>query len=129
MSIVLKLYRVYNVVMTNLLTRLFFNAIGLFVIAQYVPGIKVTGFYPALISAFVLGLLNVFIRPILLILTLPITVVTLGLFAFIVNASLFYFAASFIEGFYVENFGYALLGSLFMSVISTIGNRWISGKK
>lgn len=129
MSIEIKTYRAYNVVMTNLLTRLFFNAIGLFLIAQYVPGIHVTGFYPALISAFVLGLLNVFIRPILLVLTLPVTIVTLGLFAFIINASLFYFAASFIEGFDVDSFASALLGSLFMSVISAIGNRWISGKK
>ncbi|MEY3783763.1 MAG: hypothetical protein RLZZ230_85 [Candidatus Parcubacteria bacterium] len=113
--------------MKNLLPRLFFNAIGLFVIAYYIPGIHVTGFYPALIAAFILGVLNVFIRPLLLILTFPITVVTLGLFAFVINALLFQFAASFIDGFDVDGFGYALLGSFFMSIISTIGNRWISG--
>ena len=116
---------VYNVPMT-LILRLLFNALGLFLIAELIDGIVVTGFYPALIAAVVLGLLNLIIRPILLILTLPITIVTLGLFAFVINAALFLFAASFIEGFAVENFWYALLGSLLMSIVSAIGNRWIN---
>ncbi len=115
--------------MNNILLRLFFNALGLFLIAYYIPGITVTGFYPALIAAFILGVLNVFIRPILLILTFPVTVITLGLFALVINALLFWFAASFIEGFAVDGFVYALIGSVFMSVISTIGNRWISGSR
>lgn len=107
--------------------RLFFNALGLFVIAYYIPGITVTGFYPALISAFILGVLNVFLRPILLILTLPITMLTLGLFSFVINAFLFWFVASFIQGFSVDSFAHALIGSLFMSIISVVGGRWISG--
>ncbi len=118
---------VYNTDM-SLLLRLLFNALGLILIAKYVPGISVEGLYPAIISAFTLGVLNVFIRPILLILTFPITVITIGLFAFVVNALLFYFAASFIDGFAVDGFVYALIGSLFMSIVSTIGNRWINSK-
>ena len=108
-----------------LLTRLLFNTLGLLVIAEFIDDITVTGFYTALIAALVLGLLNIFIKPILFIFTLPITIVTLGLFAFVINAALFFFAASFIDGFQVTNFWYALLGSVLMSIISALGNRWI----
>lgn len=109
----------------TLILRVLFNAIGLILISELFSGITVTGFYPAIISAVVLGVLNVIIRPILLLLTLPITVITLGLFSFVINAVLFLFAASFIQGFAVDGFFSALVGSLCMSVISTIGNRWI----
>lgn len=109
-----------------MILRLLFNALGLILISSLVDGIHVEGFYSALIAAVVLGILNIIIKPILLILTLPVTIVTLGLFAFVVNASLFWFAASFIEGFAVSGFAYALLGSILMSAISTVGNRWIN---
>jgi len=110
----------------TMLLRLLFNALGLILIAEFVEGIEVQGLYAAVITAVVLGIFNIIIRPILLILTLPITILTLGLFSFVVNAALFLFAASFIDGFPVENFWYALLGSVLMSIISTIGNRWIN---
>ena len=113
----------------TIILRLLFNALGLILIAEYVPGIHVEGLYPALIAALVLGVLNVIIKPILLILTLPITILTLGLFAFVINALLFQFAASFIQGFDVDSFWYALLGSVLMSIVSTIGNRWINAEK
>ena len=110
----------------TLILRLLFNTLGLLLIAEIVPGIAVSGFYPALIAAVVLGMLNIIVRPVLLILTLPITIVTLGLFSFVINAALFLFAASFIENFSVDSFWHALLGSVLMSIISTIGNRWIN---
>ncbi|MCA9359261.1 phage holin family protein [Candidatus Kaiserbacteria bacterium] len=110
----------------TIIFRLLFNALGLILIATYVPGIEVAGFYPALIAALVLGLLNLIVRPILLILTLPITIITLGLFALVINGLLFLFAASVLDGFEVESFWYALLGSILMTVVSTIGNRWIN---
>jgi putative membrane protein len=110
----------------TLILRLLFNTLGLLLIAEFIPGITVDGFYPALIAAIILGLLNIVIKPILLVLTLPITVVTLGLFAFVINAALFLFAASFIQGFSVDSFLYALLGSILMSLVSTLGNRWIN---
>ena len=110
----------------KLILRLLFNALGLLLIANFVQGIHVDGFYAALVAALVLGLLNAIIRPVLFVLTLPITLITLGLFAFVLNALIFAFAASFIEGFAVDGFWYALLGSLLMSIVSTIGNRWIS---
>lgn len=108
-----------------LLTRWLFHTFGLLVIAEFVPGITISGFYAALIAALILGLLNGIIRPVLFVLTFPITVLTLGLFAFVINATLFWFAASFIKGFSVENFWYALFGSLLMSLVSLLGNRWI----
>ena len=108
--------------------RLLFNALGLILIAELIDGISVDGLYPAIIAALVIGLLNLLVRPILFILTLPITILTLGLFALVIKASLFMFAASFIEQFEVANFWYALLGSILLSVISTLGNRFINQK-
>lgn len=111
--------------MVTLLTRLLLTALTLLVIAAYVPGIIVTGLYPALVAAVVLGVLNTLVRPILFILTLPITIITLGVFMVIINGALFWFAASFIDGFAVTNFWYAVLGSLIVSIISALGNRYV----
>lgn len=108
-----------------MITRLLLTALTLLVVANYIPGIHIDGFYPAIIAAIIIGLLNLFVRPILFILTLPITIITLGLFMIIINASLFWFAASFIDGFRVDSFGYALLGSLIVSVVSTVGSKYI----
>ena len=110
----------------TLILRLLFNALGLMLIAEYIPGITVDGLYTAIIAAIILGILNIVIKPILLILTIPITIITLGLFTFVINAGLFLFAASFIEDFEVDGFWYAVLGSILMSVISTLGNRFIN---
>jgi len=110
-----------------LIYRLLFNTLGLLVIAEFVPGITIDDFYAALIAALVLGILNTIVRPVLFILTLPITILTLGLFTFVLNAALFLFAASFIEGFAVSSFWYALFGSLLMSFVSTLGSRFING--
>jgi putative membrane protein len=112
----------------TILLRILFNALGLLLIAKYVPGITVDSFYTAVIAAVILGLFNAVLKPILVLLTLPITLITLGLFSLVINAALFFFAASFVEGFAVTSFWYALLGSLLMSIISTIGNNWIDGK-
>jgi putative membrane protein len=110
-----------------LIYRLLFNTLGLLVIAEFINGIQIEDFYAALIAALVLGVLNTIVRPVLFILTLPITILTLGLFTFVLNAGLFLFAASFIQGFAVESFWYALLGSLLMSLVSTLGSRFIAG--
>jgi putative membrane protein len=112
----------------TILLRVLWNALGLLLIAEFIDGIKVDSFYTAVIAAIILGLFNAVLKPILVLLTLPITLLTLGLFSLVINAALFLFAASFVEGFAVTNFWYALLGSLLMSLISTIGNKWIDGK-
>ncbi|MBP6866075.1 MAG: phage holin family protein [Candidatus Pacebacteria bacterium] len=91
--------------------------------AYVVPGIDVDSFYIALIVALVWGLVSFFIKPILQILALPITILTLGLFSLVINGLLFWFVASFIEGFHVDGFFAAVLGALAVAILS-----WIGGK-
>ncbi len=109
----------------NIVIRVLITALGLLIAAYVIPGIVVTSLYTAIISAIVLGLLNLIVRPILVVLTLPITIVTLGLFMFVINAGLFLFVASFVDGFAVDGFWIALLGSLVVSVVSAIGNKFV----
>lgn len=106
-------------------TRLLFSAMVLLLIERVVPGVSIENIYIALIAALVLGFLNAVIKPILVILTLPISIVTLGLFIFVINAGLFMFAASFIDGFTVTGFIPALLGSIIMSIGGVLGSRYI----
>lgn len=109
----------------KLIAKILLVTLALLVVAAYVPGVSIDGFYPALTAAIIIGLLNLFVRPILIILTLPISVLTLGFFILVVNASLFWFASSFIEGFSVTGFWPAFFGSLIVTVISTFGNRYL----
>ncbi len=109
----------------KIITKLLLTALTLLLVAKYVPGISVEGFYTALIAALILGILNIFVKPILFILTFPITVLTVGLFVLVINAALFWFAASFIDGFSVTGLWPAFLGSLIVTVVSTIGNRFL----
>jgi putative membrane protein len=109
----------------KLITRILLTTLTLLVVAAYVPGVSIDGFYSALTAAVILGLLNVFIRPLLIILTFPITILTIGLFLLVINALLFWFAASFIEGFSVTGFWPAVIGSLIVTAVSTFGNRYL----
>jgi putative membrane protein len=102
----------------KLLLRLLINAGTLLLLANYLPGIEVSGWYAAVITALILGLVNAILKPILVILTLPVTIITLGLFTLVINATLFWFVASFIEGFEVIGFMPAFWGALIMSVVS-----------
>lgn len=111
--------------MFKLLTHIALGALALYIAAEFVPGVEITGLYPAIIAAVVLGILNALVRPILIILTLPITLLTLGLFIVVINASLFYFAASFVDGFSISGFVPAILGSVLVSIVTTFGNRFI----
>ena len=109
----------------KIITRIALTALTLLLVSSYVPGVQIDGVYAAFIAAIVLGILNSIIRPILVILTLPITILSLGLFILIINASLFYFASTFIKGFYVDSFMAAFIGSITVSLISTLSNKWI----
>jgi putative membrane protein len=95
-------------------------AVTLLLIAQLLPGIEISGFGVALLAALVIGLVNILIRPLVLLLTLPINILTLGLFAFIVNALMFALVAWLVPGFEVSGFLNALLGSLLLSLITAI---------
>ncbi len=94
------------------------NALCLLALPYLVPAVQVAGFPTALLVALVLGLLNTLIRPILIILTLPITLITLGLFTLVINGLLFWLTARFIEGFSVASFGWAIVAALVYSLIS-----------
>lgn len=94
------------------------NAVALLIVAYILPGIAVASFGSALIAALVLGLLNALVKPVLILLTLPITIVTLGLFLLVLNALLFWFAGSILKGFVVDGFGWALLGALIYSLVA-----------
>lgn len=111
--------------MMKFIARFLLSVLALLVIAEYVPGIELDGIYAAIISVLILGLLNAVVRPVLFILTLPITILTLGLFSFVINAFLFWFVASFVQGFSVNGFLAALLGSVIMTVVNMIGSNWI----
>jgi putative membrane protein len=98
--------------MMKLLARWALLACALLLVAHLLPGVQVHSFMAALAAALVLGLLNTLVRPLLVVLTLPVTVLTLGLFLFIINAAMFWAAAWLLEGLAVNGFGAALLGSL-----------------
>lgn len=104
-------------------------ALGVLAAGYLLPNyVSVAGFTTALLVALILGFINAFLRPVLLILTLPINVLTLGLFTFVVNGFCFW-AASFIKGFTVRGFWGAILGALIVSVISWAGDLLIEGSK
>ena len=94
------------------------NTVALILVAYLLPGVNVTTFGAALAAALVLGLVNAVIRPILILLTLPVTILTLGLFIFVVNGLLFWFVGSFIQGFQVAGFWWGVLGAIVYSLIS-----------
>ena len=105
------------------------NALSLLALPYLFDSIRVDGFTTAMIVAVLLGLVNAVIRPLLIVLTLPVTVVTLGLFIFVINGLLFWFVASFVEGFTVGGFWPALFGAIAYSVISWLCSALILGAK
>jgi putative membrane protein len=102
------------------LLRVVVNALAIMLAASILPGIAVDGLVPALAAGLLLGLVNAFVRPVLLILTLPITLLTLGLFLLVLNGFCFWLVAALVRGFHVAGFGSALLGALVVSVVSWI---------
>jgi putative membrane protein len=106
--------------------RLIVNAAALWVAAQLVPGIVVAGVTPLLLAALVLGLINAVVRPVLLVLTLPLTLMTLGLFIFILNAFCLWLTSRIVSGFVVQGFAAALLGALVVSIVSWLLTAFVS---
>jgi len=103
-----------------LLLRLIINAAALLLVAYLVPGFEVGGIYAALIVAVILGILNAIIRPLLIVLTLPINIITLGLFTFIINALILWFVSTFVKGFDITGFIPALAGTLILWFVSLL---------
>jgi putative membrane protein len=102
----------------NLLLVWLINALALLALPYVVPSVQVDSFVTALVAALLLGFANALIRPVLVLLTLPVTLVTLGLFVFVINALLFWLVASFVKGFAVAGFGSAFFGAIVYALIS-----------
>ena len=104
----------------KLIVKWLLSAAALLAVAHFYSGVEVTNFTSALIAAFVIALFNMFVRPILVILTLPVTVLTLGLFMFVINALMFWAAAGVLDGFKVYGFVAALIGSFVYSLAGMV---------
>lgn len=102
----------------KLLAYLLINGLAVFITGYILPGIQIDSFFTAVIVAVLLGVANTVLKPILILLTLPITLVTLGLFVFIINALMVLLVSSFVPGFHVASFFSALLFSLVLSLVS-----------
>jgi len=107
---------------SSFLTKVLLNAVSVGITAGILPGVDVNGPVAILLAGFILGLLNAIIKPILIILTLPITLLTLGLFALIINGFVLYLTALLVSGFYISSFWMAVLASIIISIVSAILN-------
>jgi len=111
--------------MIGVLLRMAIVALGLYIASRIVPGIVIDDYKTLALAALCLAVVNAVVRPVIVLLTLPFTIITLGLFLFIINAGLFYGVAKFMPGFHVSGFTAALLGSIVVGVTSFIGNAFI----
>jgi putative membrane protein len=112
--------------MTSILISWIIGTITILIVAFVLPGVRVAGLSSAVIAAAILGILNALVKPILVILTFPITLLTLGLFLFVINALMFLLAGSVFRGFKVDSFGTALIASIIVSIVSFVLNRILS---
>jgi putative membrane protein len=104
----------------NLLIRILLTSILVLIIARFLPGVSVDTFATSIIVAIVLGLLNLFVKPILILFTLPITILTLGLFLLVINALIILLCSNLVNGFRVDTFWTALFFSILLSVAQSI---------
>lgn len=118
----------YNYKIMKILATWVLVALVILSLPSFIPGIEIgsTSFGTALLVALFFGILNAVVRPIILLIAFPITIVTLGLFSFVVNAGLFWWVGSFMEGFHVDGFVPALLGSLVVSATTFISDKLLS---
>lgn len=113
----------------TIILRWVLNALALLAAAMIIPGFHVESLYSALIAALVLGLVNALVRPIILILTLPITIITLGLFVFVVNAGMLWFVSTMVKGITIEGFWTAVLAAIFLWAVGVLTNWFIKRVK
>ena len=106
--------------MIKIIANWVLNALALFLVSRIITGIDLSDFWSALVAIAIIGLVNALIKPILHVLTFPITILTLGLFTFVINALMLLLAGSITPGFKVDGFGAAFFGSILLSIISTL---------
>ena len=114
--------------MNGIIFRTLITMLGLFLASELIGGVSIDGIGTFLLSALLLGIVNAVVRPIAIVLTLPITLLTLGLFLFVLNAAMFGLVAAMLDGFAVAGFWAAVFGSLVVSITSTIAS-WYIGPK
>ena len=112
----------------NLLIRLLVTAIVAYLLTLILPGVHFTGFGGAIIFAIVLGILNLIVKPVLHILGLPLTIITLGLFALVINAIIVLIADYFIDSMNVNGFLWAFVFSILLSIVTSLANSFVSDK-
>lgn len=108
--------------MKRFFTGWLINTTALLIVVHLVSGISIDRWQTTFVASLVLGLLNIFIRPVLIILTLPVNILTLGIFTLFINGFMFHLAASLVQGFEVMNFGTAFLGAVVFSIITSLLN-------
>jgi putative membrane protein len=104
----------------NTVIRFLLNGLAVLITAWLLPGVFVTDYWTALIVALVLSIANIIVKPVLIVLTIPITIFTLGLFLLVINAGIILLADYFVDGFHVEGFWYALLFSIILSIFNSM---------
>ena len=111
--------------MQGIVLRTLITMLGLFLASTLVPGVSISGAWTFILAAVLLGLVNAVVRPVAFVLTLPITLVTLGLFLFVLNAAMFALVAAMLDNFAVAGFWSALFGAIILSITSTIASWYI----
>lgn len=104
----------------NWISKIFANSIAVILTAYFLPGVEIKDFLTAVLVALVLAFLNFILKPILIIITIPVTILTLGLFLLVINAFIIILASDLVDGFYVSSFWWALLFSLILSFLNSI---------
>jgi putative membrane protein len=115
--------------MTRLVLKWALNSFALFFVMKLIPGIRIDRFQDLLLATLVIALLNVFLKPVIVLLTLPVNLMTLGLFTFVINALIFYLAAHLVPGLHVAGFGSAFVAALLFSLFSFVLNMLFGAKK
>jgi putative membrane protein len=111
--------------MNGIILRTLIIMLGLFLASSLIPGVEIVGFGSFLLAALLLGLVNAFVRPIAFLLTLPLTIVTMGLFLFVLNAAMFGLVAALLDNFVVAGFWSALFGAIVVGITSTVASWYI----
>jgi putative membrane protein len=113
----------------NILVKLLLNALLVFALSWALPGVEIASFWTALVVAVILGFLNIFVKPFLVLITIPVTLLTLGLFLLVINALVILMVDWIVDGFTVDNFWWALLFSLILSVMNSTFERSARGEE
>jgi putative membrane protein len=114
---------------TRLVLKWALNSCALFIVMKLITGIQIDRFQDLLLATLVIGLLNAFLRPIIILLTLPVTLLTLGLFTLVINGLMFYLAAHLVSGFHIASFGAAFVAALLFSIFSFVLNMLFGAKQ